>query len=112
MRRPPPGLPACSISFRCLGILGILGLYSLYLLHTGIAALMKPPADKALIYTIAVIVCVFVVYLIIFGFIGALFGVGMIGDRRCNYGNAFKCLIGRPGAIACAAATIALLSMP
>jgi hypothetical protein len=62
-----------------LSVLGILGLYSLYLLHTGIAALMKPPADKALIYTIAVIVCVFVVYLVIFGIIGALFGVGMIG---------------------------------
>jgi hypothetical protein len=62
-----------------LGVLSILGLYSLYLLHTGIAALMKPPADKALIYTIAVIVCVFVVYLIIFGILGAVFGVGMLG---------------------------------
>lgn len=61
-----------------LAVLGILGLYSLYLLHTGIAALMKPPADKALFYTIAVIVCVFVVYLIIFGIVGALFGVGMM----------------------------------
>jgi hypothetical protein len=62
-----------------LSVLGILGLYSLYLLHTGIAALMKPPADKALFYTIAVIVCVFVVYLIIFGIVGALFGFGMMG---------------------------------
>ena len=61
-----------------LAVLGILGLYSLYLLHTGIAALMKPPADKALIYTIAVIVCVFVVYIVIFGIVGALFGVGML----------------------------------
>src|ERR1700686_1088409 len=60
-----------------LAILGILGLYSLYLLHTGIGALMKPPAAKALIYTIAVIVCVFVIYLIIFGIVGALFGIGM-----------------------------------
>jgi Yip1 domain len=62
-----------------LAILGILGLYSLYLLHTGIAALMKPPAAKALIYTIAVVVCVFVVYLIIFSIVGALFGIGMMG---------------------------------
>jgi hypothetical protein len=62
-----------------LVILGILGLYSLYLLHTGIASLMKPPAAKALIYTIAVVVCVFVVYLIIFSIVGALFGLGMIG---------------------------------
>jgi hypothetical protein len=29
-----------------LSFLGILGLYSLYLLYTGIAAVMKPPADK------------------------------------------------------------------
>jgi hypothetical protein len=28
------------------------------------------------------------------------------------YGSAFKCRIGRPGAIACAPATIALASMP
>ena len=58
-----------------LGVLSILGLYSLYLLHTGIAALMKPPADKALIYTIAVVVCVFVVYLVGFGILGGLFGM-------------------------------------
>jgi hypothetical protein len=37
-----------------LASLGILGLYSLYLLYAGIAALMKPAADKAVIYTIAV----------------------------------------------------------
>ena len=30
-----------------LSILGILGLYSLYLLHTGLAALMKPPAEQS-----------------------------------------------------------------
>jgi Yip1 domain len=62
-----------------LSVLSILGLYSLYLLHTGIGALMKPPAEKALFYTIAVIVCVFVVYAVTFGIIGALFGVGMMG---------------------------------
>jgi hypothetical protein len=61
-----------------LSILGILGLYSLYLLYTGIAALMKPPESKAIIYTIAVIVCMFVVYLVVFGIIGALFGIGMM----------------------------------
>jgi hypothetical protein len=62
-----------------LAILGILGLYSLYLLHTGIVALMKPAESKAIVYTIAVIVCVFIVYLVIFGVIGALFGIGMMG---------------------------------
>ncbi len=62
-----------------LSVLSILGLYSLYLLHTGIAALMKPPAEKALFYTITVIVCVFVLYLVVFGIFGALFGIGMLG---------------------------------
>jgi hypothetical protein len=62
-----------------LGVLSIVGLYSIYLLHTGIAALMKPPESKAIIYTVAVIVCVFVIYLVIFGIAGALLGVGMIG---------------------------------
>ena len=61
-----------------LGILGILGLYSIYLLHTGIAALMKPPADKAVIYTIAVIVCVIVIWFVIIGVLGAIFGFGMM----------------------------------
>ena len=61
-----------------LSVLGILGLYSVYLLHTGIAALMKPPEGKTIIYTIAVIVCLFVVYLVVFGIIGALFGIGMM----------------------------------
>ncbi len=61
-----------------LSILGILGLYSVYLLHTGIVALMKPPEGKAIIYTIAVIVCLFVVYLVVFSIIGALFGIGMM----------------------------------
>ena len=61
-----------------LSVLGILGLYSVYLLHTGIAALMKPPEGKTIIYTIAVIVCLFVVYLVVFGIIGALFGIGVM----------------------------------
>lgn len=49
-----------------LGFLGILGLYSLYLLYTGIDSLMKPAADKTLVYTIAVIVCAIIVWILIF----------------------------------------------
>lgn len=60
-----------------LSVLGILGLYSLYLLYTGIAALMKPPANKALFYTIAVIACVIVVWFVIVAIPTAIFGVGM-----------------------------------
>jgi hypothetical protein len=62
-----------------LAILGILGLYSLYLLHTGIVSLMRPPAAKALVYTIAVIVCVLVLWIVVFGTVGTLFGIGMMG---------------------------------
>jgi hypothetical protein len=61
-----------------LGILSILGLYSLSLLHTGLVALMRPTPDRALVYTIAVIVCVVIVWVIIFAIPAALFGVGMM----------------------------------
>jgi len=61
-----------------LAVLGILGLYSIYLLHTGIAALMKPPAGKAVVYTIAVVVVLIVVWFVVFGIVGAIFGLGMI----------------------------------
>jgi hypothetical protein len=61
-----------------LAVLGILGLYSIYLLHTGIAALMKPPAGKAIIYTIAVVVCLIVVWVVVFAIVGNIFGVGMM----------------------------------
>src|SRR5215472_15230760 len=58
-----------------LGFLSILGLYSFYLLYTGIAALMRPAADKAVIYTIAVVVCAIIVWIIIFGITAAIFDV-------------------------------------
>ena len=48
-----------------LSILGILGLYSLYLLYLGLPVLMKTPADKAMVYVIAVIVAAVVIYLVI-----------------------------------------------
>jgi hypothetical protein len=62
-----------------LAVLGILGLYSIYLLHTGIAALMKPPAGKAVVYTIAVVVVLIVVWIVVFGILGTIFGIGMMG---------------------------------
>ena len=39
-----------------LGWLGLLGLYSLYLLFLGLPILMKAPADKAMGYTLVVVV--------------------------------------------------------
>ena len=51
-----------------LAFLQILGLYSLYLLYLGLPVLMKVPQDKALIYTVVVIVAA----IVIFGVIGAV----------------------------------------
>lgn len=48
-----------------LSVLSILGLYSLYLLYVGLPKLMKCPADKALVYTIVVVLCAFVVGLVL-----------------------------------------------
>ena len=51
-----------------LALLHILGLYSLYLLYLGLPILMKAPQEKALPYTIVVIIAA----IVIFGVIGAL----------------------------------------
>jgi hypothetical protein len=61
-----------------LSFLSILGLYSLYLLYTGIVALMKPASNNALIYTIAVIVCAIIVWVVILAIPAMLFGMGMM----------------------------------
>ena len=39
-----------------LGMLTLLGLYGLYLLYVGIPVMMKAPEDKAIIYTVAIVV--------------------------------------------------------
>lgn len=51
-----------------LALLHILGLYSLYLLYLGLPVLMKAPREKALPYTIVVVIAA----IVIFGVIGAL----------------------------------------
>lgn len=49
-----------------LAILGIVGaLYTLYLLYLGLPVLMKTPADKAVVYTVAIIVAAIVIYFIV-----------------------------------------------
>ena len=48
-----------------------MGLYSLYLLYLGLRSLMKSPQEKALPYTVVVIVAA----IVIFGLVGALSGV-------------------------------------
>jgi hypothetical protein len=48
-----------------LGILSILGLYSLYLLYLGLPVLMKAPAEKAMPYTVVVVIAAIVIWIVI-----------------------------------------------
>lgn len=61
-----------------LGILGIVGLYSLYLLYTGLPLLMKTPEEKAMPYTVVVIIIAIVMGLIV----GALSALVVPGPMR------------------------------
>ncbi len=59
-----------------LGIFGLLGLYSLYLFYTGAPAVTRVPADKAGVFTAAVILCAIVLYMLI-GWIAAMLLLGL-----------------------------------
>lgn len=48
-----------------LRVLGILGLYSLYLLYLGLPVLMKSPQEKALGYTVVVIIAAIVLFMLV-----------------------------------------------
>jgi hypothetical protein len=70
-----------------LNILPLLGalvifaaLYGIYLLYLGLPVLMKSPSDKALGYTVVVVICVIVVQIVISVIGGAIIGAGMIGS--------------------------------
>jgi hypothetical protein len=39
---------------------------------------MRPAPDKAVIYTIAVIVCILVIWFVVVGLVGAILGFGMM----------------------------------
>ena len=59
--------------FPPIAILGaVAGLYGLYLLYLGLPRLMKAPEDKALTYTIVVIVAALVINLVVGAILGAL----------------------------------------
>ena len=62
-----------------LSILWPLGLYSLYLLSLGLPVLMKVPQDKAMGYTVAVIICAVLLFFVI-GMIAAKLGGGPVID--------------------------------
>jgi hypothetical protein len=67
-----------------LGIVALLGgLYSLYLLYVGLPKLMKPAEDKALVYTLAVVAVMIVIYILI-GAISSMMMPSMTPMMRVN----------------------------
>jgi hypothetical protein len=59
-----------------LSVLGILGLYSLYLMYLGLPVLMKSPPEKALGYTIVVVIVMIVLWFVIGMVANSVFPVG------------------------------------
>lgn len=59
-----------------LSILGIVGLYSLYLLYKGLPKLMKAPEEKALSYTVVIVIVALVIGLIAGAVIGPITRMG------------------------------------
>jgi hypothetical protein len=63
-----------------LGVIGLLfALYSIYLIYTGIATLMRCPADKAGPYTAVVIVCAIVAGVVIGALLAVVSPMGRMG---------------------------------
>ena len=75
-----------------LGIIGFLfALYSLYLLFLGLPVLMKSPADKAVGYTVVVVICTIVVTWVIFFAVATLgFGMGAGAMAAAGAGGAYR----------------------
>jgi len=48
-----------------LSIFGLLGLYSLYLLYLGLPAVMKSPQEKSMAYTVVVVICAIVLFILV-----------------------------------------------
>jgi hypothetical protein len=59
----------------------LLGLYGLYLLYLGLPVLMKVPQDKALGYTVVVVVVAIVLFLIVGAVVGALTAPSLLSVR-------------------------------
>lgn len=72
-----------------LAILGIVGLYSFYLLYLGLPQLMRVADDKAVIYTIVVVVVWIIVYVVCLWLVGmlvlAIVGPMMVAPTMIRY---------------------------
>jgi hypothetical protein len=56
----------------------IAGLYGLYLFYLGLPVLMKNPKEKSVAYTVVVIICSIVLWVVTAGVAGAVGGAGML----------------------------------
>lgn len=65
-----------------LSPLGIVGLYSVYLLYTGVPVLMRVPREKALVYTVVLLVCAVVAGIAISAVSGAFIPTPSLGVAR------------------------------
>lgn len=74
-----------------LGVLGLLGLYSLFLLYKGLPRLMKTPEDKAMPYTIVVIIAALVIGIIAGAVVAPIMrmgaGSGLMADHSSSAGT-------------------------
>lgn len=61
----PAWLAGIFVLVPALDFLQILGLYSVYLLYLGLPVLMKAPRDKAVIYTVVVVIAAIVIFAVI-----------------------------------------------
>jgi Yip1 domain. len=72
-----------------LGIVALLAsLYGLYLLYLGLPRLMKCPEDKAIGYTVVVVICAIVLSVVISAVGGLFLGAGMMGAGAMKGGLA------------------------
>lgn len=65
-----------------LSPLGLIGLYSVYLLYTGVPVLMRVPKEKALVYTVALLVAAVVAGIVISAISGAFLPAPSLGLPR------------------------------
>ncbi|HLK90605.1 MAG TPA: Yip1 family protein [Polyangia bacterium] len=63
-----------SLSFLAI----VAGLYGIYLFYLGLPILMKSPKEKSAGYTVVVILCAIVLYVVIGAVVGAVGGAGML----------------------------------
>ena len=67
--------------FPLLGILAFFAmLYGIYLLYLGLPILMRSPEDKAVPYTLVVIVCAIGVFIVLGMISAAIIGMAMLGS--------------------------------